>query len=183
MGTEEERMLASFTQRLIEIAAVAGARGAGTSATEALNTMGLPAVSIDRRGFIVDVNAAADTVFDNNMEIKDKRLYVRDLAARGLLKAALDELTNPVKLKALITEPIIVQRPRKLPVILRIWPFEGAAHSTEQDVYALITLNAVGPKPGPPEAILAKTFRLIPSEAKLARIIARGASSKFLPEK
>ena len=40
---------------------------------------------------------------------------------------------------------------------------------------ALLTLNALGPKPGPPAAILAKTFRLTPSEAKLACIIARGA--------
>jgi len=175
LRAEEERILASFTRRLIEIAAVAGARGSGTSATDALNTMRLPAIAVDRRGFIVDVNAAADAVFDNDVKIKDKRLFVRDLEARAVLKAALDELANPAKLKALIAEPIIVQRPDKLPVILRIWPFEAAPHSAEQDVHALVTLNALGPKPGPPAAILAKTFRLTPSEAKLACIIARGA--------
>jgi DNA-binding CsgD family transcriptional regulator len=174
LRAEEERILASFTRRLIEIATVSGARGTGTSATDALNTMRLPAIALDRRGFVVDVNAAADAVFDNDVKIKDKRLFVRDLEARALLKASLDELGNPQKLKSQIAEPIIVQRPDKLPVILRIWPFEGAVHS-EQDVHALITLNALGPKPGPPAAILAKTFRLTPSEAKLACIIARGA--------
>jgi hypothetical protein len=117
------------------------------------------------------------------VKIKDKRLCVRDLEARALLKAALNELSNPAKLKALIPEPIIVQRPNKLPVILRIWPFDGGAHSAEQDVHALVTLNALGPKPGPPTAILAKTFRLTPSEAKLASITARGARvRKSLPE-
>ena len=40
---------------------------------------------------------------------------------------------------------------------------------------ALLTLNALGPRPGPSAAILAKTFRLTPSEAKVACIIARGA--------
>ncbi len=55
LGAEEERILASFTQRLIEIAAVACARGTGTSATDVLNAMRLPAISIDRRGFIGDV--------------------------------------------------------------------------------------------------------------------------------
>jgi len=174
LRAEEERILASFTRRLIEIATVSGARGTGTSATDALNTMRLPAIALDRRGFVVDVNAAADAVFDNDVKIKDKRLFVRDLEARALLKASLDELGNPQKLKSQIAEPIIVQRPDKLPVILRIWPFEGAVHS-EQDVHALVTLNALGPKPGPPAAILAKTFRLTPSEAKLACIIARGA--------
>jgi DNA-binding CsgD family transcriptional regulator len=39
----------------------------------------------------------------------------------------------------------------------------------------LLTLNALGPRPGPPAAIIAKAFRLTPSEAKLACIIARGA--------
>jgi DNA-binding CsgD family transcriptional regulator len=172
-SAEEERILASFTRRLIEIAAVASARGSGTSTIDALNTMRLPAIAIDRRGFVADVNAAADAVFDNDVKIKDKRLFVRDLEARALLKASLDELTNPTKLKAFFAEPIIVQRRDKLPVILRLWPFEGAA--PEQEVHVLVTLNALGPKPGPPMEIIAKTFRLTPSEAKLACIIARGA--------
>ena len=47
---------------------------------------------------------------------------------------------------------------------------------------ALVTLNALGPKPGPPAAILAKTFRLTGSEAKLACAIARGHLCKLLPE-
>jgi DNA-binding CsgD family transcriptional regulator len=173
LGTEEERILTSFTRRLIEIAAVAGALGC-TSAIDALNSMRLPAVTLGPRGFVVDVNAAADAVFDGDVKINDKRLFVRDLEARALLKASLDELTNPVKSKSLLAERIIVQRRDKLPVILRILPFEWAGHSPEQ-VHALVTLNALGPKPGPPAAILAKTFHLTPPEAKLACVIARGA--------
>ena len=49
------------------------------------------------------------------------------------------------------------------------------ARQPGQDVRALLTLNALGPRPGPSAAILAKTFRLTPSEAKVACIIARGA--------
>ena len=172
LGAEEERILASFTQSLIEIAAVTCTR---TSATEVLNAMRLPAISIDRRGFIVDVNAAADAVFDSDVKIKEKRLFLRDPEARAILKASLDALTNPANLKSLLVEPIIVQRRDKLPVILQIWLFEGPNHATEQDVQALVTLNALGPKPGPPAAILAKTFQLTASEAKLACVIARGA--------
>jgi DNA-binding CsgD family transcriptional regulator len=174
LHAEEER-LSSFTRRLIEIAAVAGARETGTSAINVLNSMHLPAIALDRRGYVVDVNAAADAVFDNDVNIKAKHLFVRDAEARALLKASLDELTNPVKSKSLIAEPIIVQRRDKLPVILRIWPFKGAAHSPEQQVHALVTLNALGPKPEPSATILAKTFRLTTPEAKLACIISRGA--------
>jgi DNA-binding CsgD family transcriptional regulator len=175
LRAEEERILTSFTQRLIEISAVARARESVTSPTNALNTMRLPAIALDRRGFVIDVNTAASVVFDDDVTIKDKRLFVRDLEARALLKASLDELANPVKFKSLIAEPIIVQRHDKLPIILRIWPFEGLTHSPEQEVQTLVTLNALGPKPGPPAAILAKTFHLTASEAKLACVMARGA--------
>jgi DNA-binding CsgD family transcriptional regulator len=172
LRAEEERILASFTRRLIEIAA-AGERGSGTSPTAALNAMRLPAIALDQHGFVADVNAAADAVFDQNIKIKDKRLFVRDPDARTLLKEAVDQLKDLPRLAPF--EPVIVPRTDKLPVIVRIWPFDGPAHPPGQEVRALLTLNALGPRPGPPAAILAKTFRLTPSEAKLACIIARGA--------
>jgi DNA-binding CsgD family transcriptional regulator len=171
---EEEAILASFTKRLIEIAAVSGARGAATSPTAALNAMRLPAIALDQRGFVVDANAAAEVVFDNNIRIKDRRLFVRDPDSRNLLKEAIDQLTNPHPAHSVALEPVIVPRDDKLPVIVRIWPFERPSHPG-QEVHALLTLNALGPRPGPPATILAKTFCLTPSEAKLACIIARGA--------
>jgi hypothetical protein len=125
LHTEEERILASFTRRLIEIAAVAGARGSGTSATAALNAMRLPAIAFDQHGFVVYVNAVADVVFDDNIKIKDRRLFVRDPDARRLLKVALDQLKTPPRVNSLALEPVTVPRTEKLPVIVRIWPFEG----------------------------------------------------------
>jgi hypothetical protein len=99
LRTEEERILASFIQRLIEIAAVAGAGGSATSATSALNAMRLPAIALDQRGFVVSVNTAANAIFDSDVNMKDKRLFVRNLEARTLLKASLDNLTGPIKSK------------------------------------------------------------------------------------
>src|ERR1700690_1975300 len=69
LRAEEERILASFTRRLIEIATVAGARGSGTSPTAALNAMRLPAIALDRHGFVTEVNAAAYVIFDHNIRI------------------------------------------------------------------------------------------------------------------
>jgi len=182
LGAEEERILASFTRRLIEMAAVAGARGSGTSPAAALNAMRLPAIALDQHGFVAEVNAAAETIFDNDFRIKDRRLFVRDPEARALLKDAIDQLKTSPRLNPLATEPIVVQRKDKLPVIVRTWRFDGAAHGSAQDVCALMTLNALGPKAGPPAAILAKTFRLTPAEAKLASVIARGASPEIAAE-
>jgi DNA-binding CsgD family transcriptional regulator len=136
--------------------------------------MRLPAIALDQNGLVVDANAAAEIVFDDNIKIKDKRLFVRDPGSRTLLKEAIDQLKTLPRLDSLALEPVIVPRMDKLPVIVRIWPTEWQAHSG-QEVRAHLTLNAMGPRPGPPAAILAKTFRLTPSEAKLACIIARGA--------
>ena len=72
LGAEEERILTSFTRRLLEIA-VASARGPVTPATSLLNSMRLPAIALDRRGFVVDVNTAAAVVFDDDVKVKGKR--------------------------------------------------------------------------------------------------------------
>jgi DNA-binding CsgD family transcriptional regulator len=175
LRAEEERILASFTQRLIEIATVGGARESGTFPTAALNAMRLPAIALDQNGFVADVNAAADAIFDNNIRVKNRQLFVSDPDSRTLLKEAIDRLKTLLPLNSLVFEPVIVPRTEKLPVIVRILPFDGPAHQRGQAVRALLTLNALGPRPGPPAAIIAKTFRLTPSEAKLACIIARGA--------
>jgi DNA-binding CsgD family transcriptional regulator len=100
------------------------------------------------------------------------RAIRKPIIERTLLKNAIDQLKELSRLDSLALEPVIVPRMDKLPVIVRIWPFEGAPG---QDVRAILTLNALGPRPGPSAAILAKTFRLTPSEAKVACIIARGA--------
>jgi DNA-binding CsgD family transcriptional regulator len=175
LRAEEELILASFTRRLIEIASVSGTRGSAPSPTAALNAMRLPAIALDGHGFVVDANAAADVVFDDNIRIKDRRLFVRDPDSRTLLKGVIDQLAGSPCLNALAVEPVVVPRTDKLPVIVRIWPFEGPSHPPAQEVRALLTLNALGPRPGPPAAILAKTFHLTPAEARLACIIARGA--------
>ena len=54
----------SFTRRLVESAAVAAARGSGTSPAAAINAMRLPAIALDQHGFVAEVNAAAEAVFD-----------------------------------------------------------------------------------------------------------------------
>jgi DNA-binding CsgD family transcriptional regulator len=142
--------------------------------------MRLPAIALDQHGFVAEVNAAAEAVFDNDFRIKDRRLFVRDPAARVLLKEAIDQLKTLPRRNPL-AEPIVVQRQDKLPVLvrMRIWRSDGAAHLAAQEVCALLTLNVLGPKPGPPAAILAKTFRLTPAEAKLACVIACGASPEI----
>ncbi len=173
LRAEEERILASFTRRLIEISSATSGRASETPPTTALNVVRVPAITLDEEGVVADANAAAEAIFDEDIKIKERRIFVRDAVARELLKAAIARLRTLPRLNPLMTDPIIVQRQDKLPVILRIWPC-GQADKDTGGARIVVTLNALGPRPGPPAPILAKTFGLTPSEAKLACIIARG---------
>ena len=172
LPVEEEPIFASFTQRLIEFAAVSGAHETAASPIAALNAMRLPAIALNQHGLVAEVNAAADAVFDQNINIKDRRLFVRDPDARTLLKNAVDQLKALSRLDSWLWSRSSFLGWTNYRSSCAFGP---SREHPGQDVRALLTLNALGPKPGPSAAILAKTFRLTPSEAKVACIIARGA--------
>ena len=133
------------------------------------------AITLDGNGFVVDMNAAAQVILDDNVKIRDRRIVLRDSKSRGRLKEAIDSLRVTPRLNPPITDPIIVPRTDKLPVILRIKPCSGTQGEAGGARFVM-TLNALGPRPGPAAPTLAKIFGLTPAEAKLACIIARGAS-------
>jgi hypothetical protein len=110
LHTEEECILSSFTWSLINITSVAGACGSGTSVTAVLNAMRLPAIALDQHGFVTDITTAADAVFDDDIKIKSRQLFVSDPVARTLLKEAIDQLTIMTRLSSLAFEPVIVPR-------------------------------------------------------------------------
>lgn len=174
LRAEEERILASFTRRLIEISSTVNGRASGAAPTTALNMVRVPAVLLDEDGVVTEANGAAEAIFDDDVNIKERRIFVRDTVARTMLKAAIESFRTAPKRNPLITDPIIIQRQDKLPVILRIWPCYSRTDNDTEAARIVVTLNALGPRPGPPAPILAKTFGLTPSEAKLACIIARG---------
>jgi DNA-binding CsgD family transcriptional regulator len=176
LEAEEGRILATFSRRLIEIAALSRSSLEDASASDALSVLRQPALLIDAGGFVVQSNAALDDILDSDIKIKDRRLQIRDMDARSTLQSCLARLEPGAIAGPTAFEPIVVPRRDLLPVILRIWPMERPARWPSPEVRALLTLNALGPRPGPPASILAKAFRLTPSEARLASIIARGVA-------
>ena len=124
-----------------------------------------------------DANAAADSLINNDVRVRQRRLYIRDPEARHKLRIYADQFDDSTRhvTPPSVAQPIIVPRLDSLPFLLSIWAIESNARWPSRDVRALATLNALGPRPGPPASLLARTFSLTPSEAKLACIIARGA--------
>lgn len=176
LEAEEGRILALFSRRLIEIAALSRSGLKHASASDALEVLRQPALLIDGGGFVLQSNAAMEEFGDSDIRVKDRRLWIRDLDARNSLQNFIDHMKNGAGAALPAAEPIVVPRRDQLPIILRLWPIERPERWPSPDARALLTLNALGPKPGPPASILAKAFRLTPSEAKLASIIARGVA-------
>ena len=157
------------------VAALSRSAVGDLNSPDPLNILSQPALLLDLDGFVVKVNAAAVALFNNDIRVRQRRLFIRDVEAAKRLRIYVDQFEYETPQITPAIEPIVVPRQDKLPVLMRIWPIEGGARWPSRDIRALVTLNALGPKPGPPAALLATAFSLTPSEAKLASIIARGA--------
>jgi DNA-binding CsgD family transcriptional regulator len=180
----ERPPLIRLSQRLTEVASLSAAVGriALSSAIDALNAVRQPAVAIDRLGAVIDVNACAEALFDDQIRVKDRRLHVYDADARRMIESLLDRLRAASDLMPLPNDPIIVRRRDSRPVILRMLPIPGAARTPFLGARALFTLTAIAPRPGPPATLLASAFGLTPAEARLAAIIAEGRNPEHAAE-
>jgi PAS domain-containing protein len=96
-----------LSDRLTEVATLSTAVGriALSSATNALNAVRLPAIALDRLGFVLEANRGAEDLFDADICIKDRRLAVWDAAARPDLEKLVERL--------LVTSDPAVRRHRR----------------------------------------------------------------------
>jgi DNA-binding CsgD family transcriptional regulator len=180
----DKRVLAHLSQPLTEITSLSTAVGriALSSATNALNAVRKPAIAIDRLGFVLDANAGAEALFDENIRIRNRRLVVGDADAKGCLDKLTDRLRITSDMATLPCEPVVIRRREKSPVVLRVLPVHGAARTPFLGARALLTLTAIEPRAGPKPALLSKTFGLTPAESRLASIIAKGLNPEQAAE-
>jgi DNA-binding CsgD family transcriptional regulator len=180
----DKRVLAHLSQPLTEITSLSTAVGriALSSATNALNAVRKPAIAIDRLGFVLDANAGAEALFDENIRVKDRRLAVWDAEAKICLEKLIDRLRVTVDTATLPCEPVVIRRREKSPVVLRVLPVHGAARVPFLGARALVTLTAIEPRAAPKPALLARAFGLTPAEARLASIIAEGLNPEGAAE-
>ena len=186
-GPFEERdkqALAGVSRRLTEVATLSAGvgRSALSGATNALNGVHQPAIAVDRLGFALDANPAAEAMFDDCLHIKDRKLFVADARAKACLETLTDQLRVTPDTAALPCDPIVVRRKGQAPVIVRVLPVHGAARNPFLGARALLTFAAVAPRPGPQPALLTKVFGLTPAEAKLASLVAEGLSPEQAAE-
>jgi len=170
--------LASLPARLTETATLSKAvgRAALLTATNALDLVRKPAIALDRLGRVIDTNPAAEGLFSDDLRIADQRLLVHDRAAASELDRLVDRLRNTSDSVALEVAPIVVQRAKLPTVIIRVLPVDGAARNPFLGARAILILSDGARKRLPELEILKRAFDLTMAEARLARLIASGAS-------
>lgn len=176
--------LASLSRRLTETATLSTLVGRAvlTGVGNALALVRQPALALDRMGFVLDANAAADGVLDNDVRICNRRLAVRDKAARSRLDALLDQVRTAREADPMPAEPIVVRRIDKRPVVIRVLPIDGAARSPFLGARVLLLLTDLERKPRTNAQMLAAAFGLSPAETRLAVHIAAGLSPEMAAE-
>lgn len=180
----DKRVLRLISPKLTEVATLSTAVGriALASATNALNAVFQAAVAIDRFGFVLDANAAAEAIFDPHICVTNRRLVVDDPAAKRSLNELINRLRVTSETETLACDPIVIRRKGKVPVIAPTLPVHGAARTPFLGARVLLTLTVVQTRPGPQPALLARIFGLTPAEARLAAVIAGGLSPEQAAE-
>jgi DNA-binding CsgD family transcriptional regulator len=175
---EEKPLLARLSQRLTEAATLSQAVGrvALSNAVNALNLVTQPALALDRFGLVLAINAAADALFDDQLRVVNRRLLVCDQRAKAALAALIDRLRTVPDTAALPVAPIVVRRPPKRPIIIRVLPIDGAARSPFLGARVLLVFSDLGRPLNTTTDVLAETFGLSPAEARLASRMAGGIS-------
>ena len=181
----DKRVLAQISRRLSEAATLSKVVGQSVlrATSNALNLVRQPAVIVDRLGFVLDTNAIAEELFDDEIRVHNRRLCVADRHARAELERFVDAIRVGADTDPLPTDPIVVRRQIKPPVLIRILPIEAAARSPFLGARALLILLDLGERAAPDCGSLARVFGLTAAEAKLASLIGAGESIEHAAER
>lgn len=176
--TRDKQLLAQLAPRLTETASLATAvgRAALTSMTDVLNRVRQPALILNREGTVLRTNEVADSGFDEEIRIRERRLVLRDKLAMTKLDQLISMIRSTPDAAAVPAAPILVRRTAKPPVVLRILPVDGAARSVFLGARAMLILSNLVPRAVPDPALIAQAFDLTRAESRLAALLATGAS-------
>jgi DNA-binding CsgD family transcriptional regulator len=173
----ESEILSRLSLSLTEAATLSTAVGWATlsGVTNALGLIGRPALAVSRFGFILEMNAAAGQVFDDEIGIRNRRLFVRDGRAQSMLDALVAQIMAPRRTRT-PAQPIIARRRTKRPVVIHALPVEGVASSPFLGAGLILILTDLDAKSSLQREVLAQAFGLTPSESRLGVLIGTGIS-------
>jgi DNA-binding CsgD family transcriptional regulator len=179
---DEIKVLAALSESLTEVATLSRAVGRQVllGTLNAFDMINEPAVSLTSGGIVLDMNKGAAALFDADLGIRNKRFYIRDGIAsqdldRMLWDAAADDDLK-LRSSSCIGNVIVVRREAKKPILIEVLPVHGAARSPFLGARFILTLRDLDAVRRSPPEVLSEIFSLTPAEAKVASMIAAGAS-------
>jgi DNA-binding CsgD family transcriptional regulator len=176
---EETRLLARLSPHLTSIATLSSAVGriALSSSMNALGAVLQPAIAVDRLGSVLDANAAMEQLWDENIRVWNKRLHLADPHARRRFEKLIQQLMTASDDAGLTgSEPIVVKRRERSPIVLRVLAVPSAARSPFLGARAILTFAPVEPRSRPAVSLLKTAFGLTPAEARVAAALAHGST-------
>lgn len=177
-------LLGELSPRLTEVATLSTTVGriALSGAIRVLEAVHQPAIALNRLGFVIDANAEAERIFDDEIRIERRRLAVGDSRSRADLDTFLDRLRATSDWVALAAEPILIRRVKKLPLLIRVVPIDGAARGPFLGARVLLILHDLEVRSTPKPNDILNIFGLSGAEARLAARLATGISIETAAE-
>ncbi|QXX76495.1 hypothetical protein MHY1_p00017 (plasmid) [Methylovirgula sp. HY1] len=110
----------------------------------------------------------------NDLRIEWRRLILRDRTAQTDFENFCERLKSTSDIAEMPTQPIVIRRKEKPPIIMRILPIDGAARGPFLSARALVILIDMATKLRPKTEEIARIFRLTTAEARIAARVATG---------
>ena len=179
---DEVEALASLADSLTDVEKLSRlvGRKALLGSLNAFEMIGEPAISLMRSGRVLEINPAAEALFDSDFGISNRRLHFSDGRASHALACLLSECADESELRlhpsSRTGNVVVAQRRAKRPLLIRVLPVHGAASSPFLGARVILVLRDLETIRRPAPAVLSELFSLTPAETRIASMIAAGLS-------
>ena len=139
-----------------------------------LNSLGEPAITVDRAGLVMEANAAMQSVLCEEISIHNSRLCLSDSAARRRL----EDLIRTLKANSSQSdmEPIVLKCYDESPIILRMMTIPESAQGLFLGASAVLIFARLRRWSQPSVQLLSRIFGLTPAESRLAAALSDGST-------
>lgn len=149
------------------------AKGAG----DVLAALGLPALVLDESGVVIEANALMDSLPGQVQWQVQRRIALADQRANALLLASLPAMGASAGVAELPVHSFALRGATGLAeMVAHLVPLKRAAQDIFGRSYALLIVTPLTARKAPPVELLRSLFDLTPSEARVARGLAGGAT-------
>lgn len=179
VGAEVVQKLNALRPHLARAALIAARIGlrAAKGANDTLAVLGLPALVMDESGVVVEANALMNEQVGVVHWRAQDRIVLTDKEANALLWSALNTPADGA-----IRSFAVRGKDGMAALVGHVVPVRRSAHDVFGRAYALLVLTPVTTRKAPPVELLRSLFDLTPSEARVARGLAKGESIDAIAE-